>query len=117
MFSKHTSGTIAIFIAAILLAGMSIGYPAIRNANAAITVGQDNIPTNICGVNAFPVFCTNTGGNLVVETPAPDVNQVIDVTGNQLITATNECDDDTGATCINDGAGNAFLLTHDAFAD
>ena len=117
MFSKHTSGTIAIFIAVILLAGMSIGYPAIRNANAQINVGQATVPTNICGANNNPVFCQNTGINNVTVSPAPDVNQVINVTGNQLITATNQCDDDNGHTCINDGAGNAFVLTHDTFAD
>ena len=96
---------------------MSIGYPAIRNANAAINVGQATNPTNICGANQNPVFCQNTGGNLVVVNPAPDVNQAIDVTGNQLITPTNQCDDDNGHTCINNGAGNAFVLTHDTFAD
>src|SRR6476620_440414 len=96
MFSKHTSGTIAIFLATILLAGMSIGFPAMRNANAAINVGQATVPTNICGANANPVLCSNTGGNLVVVNPATDANQAIDVTGSQLITPTNECDDDGG---------------------
>ena len=66
MFSKHTSGNNSpIFVASILLAGMSIGYPAIRNANAAINVGQATNPTNICGANQNPVFCSKYSGNLV----------------------------------------------------
>ena len=117
MFSKHTSGTLGIFLAYYF--GWNVNrISSNEKCKCSISIGQATNPTNICGLSTSnPVFCQNTGDNLVVVNPAPDVNQVIDVTGNQLITPTNECDDDNGHTCINDGAGNAFVLTHDTFAD
>ena len=117
MLTKHSSGTIAvIFIAAVLLVGGLISFPAMQTVEAAVNVGQTGTQINTCGLIVVPILCTNNQDNEVTVTPTPVATQDIDVTGTQNIDQANTCDDDDLGVpgeieCLNEASALSFLET------
>ena len=72
MLTKHSLETMSVvFVAAVLIVGGLISFPATQTAEAAINIGQQRSQTNACGFLFVPVVCNNIGDNPYIVTPTP----------------------------------------------